>query len=166
MSASVHASCVLMGGAGEGFGAPPYAGILLKGSSGSGKSDLALRLIGGGGTLVADDRTELFLDGTALAARAPRGLAGLLEIRGMGIVELPHAPTAHIALVVELAHPAQIARLPEPDRYAPPPSLALPCEYWPPVMRLTASEPSAVARIAAAVSAHAYNRFRHACPAE
>ena len=166
MSASVHASCVLMGRAGEGFGAPAHAGILLKGPSGSGKSDLALRLIGGGGTLVADDRTEVFLDGTALAARAPGALAGLLEIRGAGIVELPHAATAHIFLVVELVHPAQIVRLPEPNRYAPPPSLALPREYWPPLMRLTASEPSAVARIAATVAAHAHRRFRHACPAQ
>ncbi|HEX3652222.1 MAG TPA: hypothetical protein VHU18_05290 [Rhizomicrobium sp.] len=166
MSANIHATCVLIGPAGAAFGAPAHAGILLKGPTGSGKSSLALRLVDRGGTLVADDRVDLFLDGTTLAARAPRALAGLLEIRGVGIVELPHAPSAHIALVVELVELGLVARLPEPERYAPPPSLNLPREYWPPLMRLNASESSAVARIAAAVAAHAHGRFRHVCPAE
>jgi serine kinase of HPr protein (carbohydrate metabolism regulator) len=166
MSATLHASCVLLGRSGEAFGAPAEAGILLNGPSGSGKSDLALRLIERGGTLVADDRIELFRDETTLAARAPRALAGLLEIRGVGIVELPSAASAHIALVVELVHPSQVARLPEPDRYAPPPCLGVAPEYWPPLMRMSASEPSAVARIAAAVAAHAHSRFRLSCAAE
>jgi serine kinase of HPr protein (carbohydrate metabolism regulator) len=166
MSASIHATCVLLGSAGEAFGAPADAGVLLKGPSGSGKSDLALRLIERGGMLVADDRTELFRDGTALAARAPCALAGLLEIRGVGILELPHAARAKIALVIELVRLADIVRLPQADRYAPHSSLGLSREYWPPIMRLNASESSAVARIAAAVAAHAHSRFRDACPTD
>jgi HPr kinase/phosphorylase len=166
MSASIHASCVLLGSAGEALGAPADAGVLLKGPSGSGKSDLALRLIDRGGMLVADDRTELFRDETALAARAPCALAGFLEIRGVGIVEFPHAASAKIALVVELVRLADVVRLPEAERYAPPSSLGLSREYWPPIMRLNASESSAAARIAAAVAAHAHNRFRHACPTD
>lgn len=164
MSGSIHASCVLLGGAGEAFGAPPEAGVLLKGPSGSGKSDLALRLIGRGGMLVADDRTELFRDGTALAARAPCALAGLLEIRGVGILELPYAASAKITLVIELVSQADVVRLPEADRYVPPSSLGLSREYWPPIMRVNAFASSAVARIAAAVAAHAHRRFRYACP--
>jgi len=164
MSGSIHASCVLLGGAGEAFGAPPEAGVLLKGPSGSGKSDLALRLIGRGGMLVADDRTELFRDGTALAARAPCALAGLLEIRGVGILELPYAASAKITFVIELVSQADVVRLPEADRYVPPSSLGLSREYWPPIMRVNAFASSAVARIAAAVAAHAHRRFRYACP--
>jgi HPr kinase/phosphorylase len=164
MSAGIHATCVLLRGAGEAFGAPPDAGVLLKGPSGSGKSDLALRLIDRGGMLVADDRTELFRDGTALAARAPCALAGLLEIRGVGILELPYAASAKITLVVELVSKADVVRFPEADHYAPPSSLGLSRADWPPVMRLNASESSAAARIAAAVAAHAHSRFRHACP--
>jgi HPr kinase/phosphorylase len=164
MSGSIHASCVLLGGAGEAFGAPPEAGVLLKGPSASGKSDLALRLIDRGGMLVADDRTELFRDGTALAARAPCALAGLLEIRGVGILELPYAASAKITFVIELVSQADVVRLPEADRYVPPSSLGLSREYWPPIMRVNAFASSAVARIAAAVAAHAHRRFRYACP--
>jgi len=166
MSAGIHATCVLLGGVGEAFGVPPDAGVLLKGPSGSGKSDLALRLIDRGGMLVADDRAELFRDGTALAARAPCALAGLLEIRGIGILELPYAASAKITLVVELVGLADVVRLPEVDRYVPPSSLGLSREYWPPIMRLNAFASSGVARIAAAVAAHAHNRFRHACPTD
>ncbi len=166
MNTSLHASCVLMGRAGGAFGAPASAGIFLAGPSGSGKSGLALRLIERGGMLVADDRVELFRDGTALAARAPRALAGLLEIRGVGIVELPYATSAQIALAVELVNLGQVARLPEPERYAPPRSLGLPPAHWPALMRLNASDPAATARIAAAVAAHVHRRFRHACAAE
>jgi HPr kinase/phosphorylase len=58
--ANIHASCVVLARAGEPFGAPGDAGILILGASGSGKSDLALRLIGRGALLVADDRVEIF----------------------------------------------------------------------------------------------------------
>jgi HPr kinase/phosphorylase len=98
----VHGSCVSRDG----------DGVLLIGPSGSGKSDLALRLLGRGFSLVADDRVDI-QDGVAMA---PAALAGLLEVRGLGIVRLPYAATARLALVAELGAAAE--RLPAPGRHA------------------------------------------------
>jgi HPr kinase/phosphorylase len=92
-------------------------GVLLIGPSGSGKSDLALRLLGRGFSLVADDRVDID-DGVAAA---PPALAGLLEVRGLGIVRLPYVATARLALVAELGAPAE--RLPA---LATHPALGLP----------------------------------------
>jgi HPr kinase/phosphorylase len=89
------------------------AGILLRGPSGSGKSDLALRLIDGGARLVADDQTELRRSGSGLVASAPAAIAGLLEIRGIGIVRCPAAASAPLRLVVDLVPSESIERLPE-----------------------------------------------------
>ena len=90
------------------------AGILLRGPSGSGKSDLALRLIDGGARLVADDQTELRRSGAGLVASAPAAIAGLLEIRGIGIVHCPPAASAPLRLVVDLVPAESVERLPEP----------------------------------------------------
>ncbi len=73
--------------------------MLLLGPSGSGKSDLVLRLLDRGFALVADDRVELDEDGVA---SAPAALAGLLEVRGLGLVQLPYLERATLALAVEL----------------------------------------------------------------
>jgi HPr kinase/phosphorylase len=100
-SMQIHASCA----------ARQNAGVLLLGPPGSGKSDLMLRLLHHGFTLVADDRVDI-ADGVA---RPPRTLAGLLEVRGLGIVRLPHSPSARLALAVSLAPPT--ARLPAPARH-------------------------------------------------
>ena len=89
---NIHASCVAFRG----------QGVLLLGPSGAGKSDLALRLIDEGAKLVADDRAILFTVQGALHARAPASIKGLLEIRGLGIVELPARTQVKIALVVRL----------------------------------------------------------------
>jgi serine kinase of HPr protein (carbohydrate metabolism regulator) len=102
---NIHASCVAIGA----------RGVLLLGPSGAGKSDVALRLIDGGAKLVADDRTVLFAQKGALHARAPASIAGLLEIRGVGIVKLPVRARVKIALVVRLGREG--ARLPEPVFY-------------------------------------------------
>src|ERR1700704_3395598 len=102
---NVHASCVAIG----------RHGVLLLGRSGAGKSDLALRLIDEGAKLVADDRTILFVSKRALQAKAPASIKGLLEIRGLGIVELPVRSVAKIALVVRLGKEG--TRLPEPRIY-------------------------------------------------
>lgn len=106
----VHASCVVIGA----------TGVLLRGPSGSGKSDLALRLIDGGARLVADDRVDLERDPDSggLLAAAPRALAGLIEVRGLGIVRLPAVARARLGLVVDLCAAAAVPRLPEPRRCA------------------------------------------------
>ena len=85
--------------------------MLLLGPPGSGKSDLVLRLLDRGFMLVADDRVEF--DGTH--AWAPESLAGLLEVRGLGILRLPFLPRSRLALVVELG--GEVTRLPRPARY-------------------------------------------------
>lgn len=87
-SMQIHASCAAREG----------KGVLLLGPSGSGKSDLLLRLLDRGFALVADDRVDL-ADGVA---SAPAALAGLLEVRGLGVVRLPHISSARLALAVEL----------------------------------------------------------------
>ena len=101
--ALVHASCVAVAG----------TGVLIRGASGAGKSDLALRLIDSGATLVADDYCEVQARGGALLAQAPPAIAGKLEVRGLGLVEIPHIPTAAIGLVVDLLPERDIERMPE-----------------------------------------------------
>ena len=98
----VHASCVAIGG----------RAVLLAGRSGAGKSDLALRLIDRGAQLVSDDYTELRCHGGQLLAQAPAAIAGKIEVRGIGIVELPAAEGVPVCLHADLALPPE--RLPEP----------------------------------------------------
>lgn len=117
-------------------------GVLLRGPSGSGKSDLALRLIDGGGTLVADDRTIVEQQGAQLYARAPETLRGLLEVRGVGIVRISSQPTVALALLVDLGAPP--VRLPEAET-------ATLLDVSLPLLRLSAFESSASAKIRLAV---------------
>lgn len=102
----LHATCVAIEG----------AGVLLRGPSGSGKSDLALRLIDGGAYLVADDVTELVRRGDAVFAclpeAAPPETRGRLEVRGLGILPVPSLPEAPLRIVFDLASGAAIERLP------------------------------------------------------
>jgi HPr kinase/phosphorylase len=86
--------------------------VLLMGPPGSGKSDLVLRLLSQGFDLVADDRVNI-ADGIA---SAPEALAGMLEVRGLGVMHLPHRQQAALALVVALG--ALPERLPLPSRHA------------------------------------------------
>ena len=97
---TIHGTCVLVGG----------IGVLLRGPSGAGKSDVALRLIDGGALLVADDRVELRMVDGRLMASAPAALAGLLEVRGLGIVRLPCDGPAEVGLVVDLVAAAEVER--------------------------------------------------------
>lgn len=157
--ANIHASCVVCGGAGVVFGTPADGGVLLLGNSGSGKSDLALRLIAMGARLVADDRCEVFFDGAALCARPPRTIAGLIEIRGLGVVLLPFVPEARIVLVVRTSGD-HLQRLPEQRRYKPPPAAALPEHLRPPEIFIDAPAASAPAKILAAVAAFDRQLFR------
>ena len=151
----VHATSLLLGAAAAPFGGPHDIAVLLLGASGSGKSDLALRLIAAGARLVSDDQTSLSVEQGRLVARAPERLTGLLEIRGVGIVAVGAAQSGPIALVVKLqSEPPD--RLPEPDVYNPPGlQLADPA----PVIRLDPFESSAAAKVAAAACAAALGRF-------
>ncbi len=136
-SVNIHATCVS-------FGAK---GVLLLGKSGAGKSDLALRLIGRGARLVADDRCDICVERNRLVAYAPRTIAGLLEVRGVGILSFPHAPRAAIALVVDLS--GRVERLPERRHYAPP--LPLRQSAQPPLIALNPFEASTPEKIIAAL---------------
>ena len=88
-------------------------GILLSGPSGSGKSDLALRLIEAGATLVSDDYTEISLEDGRLMARPPVSIAGLMEVRGMGVVKVPFLHEISLSLRCDLMAASAIERLPE-----------------------------------------------------
>lgn len=103
-SETIHASCVAIDG----------IGVLIEGPSGTGKSDLALRLIDRGAVLVSDDYTLLTRKGGKLIARAPANLAGKIEVRGIGIVELPHVEDIPVALIVAIVE--QPPRMPGPGR--------------------------------------------------
>jgi serine kinase of HPr protein (carbohydrate metabolism regulator) len=107
----VHATCVALR-----IGKRWHA-VLLRGPSGAGKSDLALRLIEAGGRLVADDQTHVAKVGRTLVATPPPALAGMIEARGIGIVNLPRGQLlarAPVSLLVDLVARDQIERLPEP----------------------------------------------------
>jgi serine kinase of HPr protein (carbohydrate metabolism regulator) len=102
----IHGTCVALSG----------LGVLLRGPSGSGKSDLALRLIDGGAKLVADDQVELALDAAGrVMARAPATLSGLIEVRGIGILRMNAVRTARVGLVADLTPEDQVERLPEAE---------------------------------------------------
>lgn len=85
--------------------------MVIEGRSGSGKSDLALRLIDRGAVLVSDDQTLLVRIGQALHARAPATIAGRMEVRGLGIVAMPHVEDVPVALVVRID--GEVLRMPE-----------------------------------------------------
>jgi serine kinase of HPr protein (carbohydrate metabolism regulator) len=76
--------------------------VLLRGPSGAGKSDLALRLIDAGARLVADDQSELSRRGDRVIVRAPTTIAGLFEVRGIGILRVDALPEAPVALIADL----------------------------------------------------------------
>ncbi|WP_328756763.1 HPr kinase/phosphorylase [Fuscibacter oryzae] len=77
-------------------------GLLVLGPSGAGKSALALQLMALGAQLVADDRTEVTATQTGLYATCPPAIAGLIEARGVGILNAPALPRARLVLAVDL----------------------------------------------------------------
>ncbi len=88
-------------------------GVLLRGKSGAGKSDLALRLIHQGATLIADDQTEIVHHGDTLTMTVPKALQGKLEIRGVGIIDIDFCPKHSLDLLINLKNWKDIERLPE-----------------------------------------------------
>jgi len=125
-----HATCVSLTG----------RGVLIRGAPGSGKSDLALRMIDAGGLLVADDQTELTATGGQIIARAPKTISGQMEVRGIGIVSRPSLAAVPVALIVDLAQSPEIERLPEETN-----DLIMGQQL--PVVVLDPAQASAVARI-------------------
>lgn len=122
--------------------------MLLRGPSGVGKSDLALRLIEAGARLVADDQTMLGRAGDTVMASAPASIAGLIEVRGLGIRRLARnqlLARAAVVLLVDLVAPAAIERLPEPNHEA-----LLGIDL--PVLKLAPFEASACAKLRLAVA--------------
>lgn len=140
----VHATCVALPGADPSTGA--RRGVLLRGPSGAGKSDLALRLIDGGGVLVADDRVDLTRNDTQVLASVPPALTGLLEVRGIGIIQTPSAGAAPVHLVVDLIPSERIERLPQPM------AIEL-CGITLPAIKIAPFESSAPAKVRQAVRA-------------
>jgi serine kinase of HPr protein (carbohydrate metabolism regulator) len=116
MTETIHATCLDFGG----------RGVLLLGPPGSGKSDLALRLIDGAGrgtgtrlmeaVLVADDQTVVAREADRLLASPPGALAGKIEVRGLGILRCRHRATTHLALSVRLTAAGTIDRMPNPSK--------------------------------------------------
>lgn len=89
--------------------------VLLRGTPGSGKSDVALRLIDDGGKLVADDRTELRREDRLLIASSPAPIIGLLEVRGVGVMTVASVDRSPLGLVVDLVAEEDVERLPEAE---------------------------------------------------
>ena len=132
-SEHVHASTVAIDG----------RAVLITGPSGSGKSDLALRLIDRGFILVGDDRTIVRRDGERLVSSAPARIAGKLEVRGIGIIEMETASDLPVALLVELT--SEIERLPEDNRTSAILGVSLP------LVSIDAQAASAPAKVALAL---------------
>lgn len=134
-SETLHATSVAIGG----------RAVLLCGVSGSGKSDLALRLIDRGAMLVSDDYTLVKRIEGALVATAPATISGRMEVRGIGIVNLPAISEAPVALIIDLAD--TIERMPD----AMPPRAVAGVAV--PVTRLNPFEQSAPIKVELALKA-------------
>jgi serine kinase of HPr protein (carbohydrate metabolism regulator) len=141
----VHATVVALAG----------RAALIRGPSGSGKSDLALRCLAlpplPGHTerpeLVADDQVEITRAGDGLDARPPRAIAGKIEVRGVGILDLPYRPVARLALVVDLVAARDVPRFPLDEKTAEFLGVTLP------VAQLAPFEPSTPVKLLLALSA-------------
>lgn len=121
-----------------------WRGVLITGAPGAGKSDLALRLMGRGWRLVADDYAHVVASAGALYAIAPETIAGRMEARGVGVLAACARGLTRLSLAVELTD-GPVERLPEPETRAFG-GVALP------VLRLNGFEASAVEKVAAALA--------------
>ncbi|WP_423604197.1 HPr kinase/phosphorylase [Sphingomonas sp. MS122] len=108
-SETLHASCVAIDG----------RAVLIEGRSGEGKSDLALRLIDRGAVLVSDDYTICTRSDGALLGMAPANIAGKIEVRGIGVIDMPHQDRVPVALLVTiLEDPPRMPEGPKKRRIA------------------------------------------------
>ena len=120
---TVWGTCVAMDG----------RAVLFRGPSGSGKSDLALRVVKAGGKLISDDRTRLIREQDQILATSTDRHVGQIEVRGVGIVTVEHQQRAPLALVIDMMPPDQVERYPDPRHCTyleidVPPSWPLPFE--------------------------------------
>jgi HPr kinase/phosphorylase len=123
-----------------------FRAVLLRGRSGSGKSDLALRLIDAGAHLVTDDQSVLSRREEAIIVTAPARISGLMEVRGIGITRVEALAEAPVVLIADLVPPEQIDRMPERRR-----ETILGLEL--PVIAVTPFEASAPAKLRLALRA-------------
>lgn len=100
---TIHATTISLDG----------AGVMLRGPSGSGKSDLAIRLIHEGAQLVSDDQTVLFVEHGRLMAQPPAEIAGKMEVRGIGIVKMGPPAISPVAIVIDLVDIHDVPRMPD-----------------------------------------------------
>lgn len=114
---TVHATSVVIDG----------KAVLIAGRSGAGKSDLALRLIDRGATLLSDDYTHVEQQHESVFARAPATIAGQIEVYGVGILRMPHAPLAPAALIVQPSDEFAEQRLPADGQTLTLCGIPLPC---------------------------------------
>lgn len=124
-SETIHASCVAIKG----------RAVLIEGRSGEGKSDLALRLIDRGAVLVADDQTICLRHDGKLLASPPATIAGRIEVRGLGILDMPHSERVPVDLLIVILDAPP--RFPEDRRVRRIAGIDVP------VLALAALEPSA-----------------------
>ncbi len=135
-SERVHATTVAIDG----------AAVMIMGFSGTGKSDLALRLIDRGAVLVSDDYTQITRISDHLSASAPPAIKGKIEVRGLGIMTVPVIDSAPVRLAVTLGE--SVIRLPE--RVEEQVMLGVPV----PVMPLAGFEASAPIKVEMALGRH------------
>jgi serine kinase of HPr protein (carbohydrate metabolism regulator) len=134
-SETLHASCVAKDG----------RAIMISGRSGSGKSDLALRLIDRGAVLVSDDYTIVRRVSGRLLAKAPSNIEGRIEVRGLGILPFPHESDLPVCLLVDLN--LEVVRMPEPETREP----VYIAGVQVPVVAVNALEPSAPIKVEVAL---------------
>ena len=130
---AIHATSVAIGG----------QAVLLRGESGSGKSDLALRMIDRGGLLISDDYTQIHRSGDDVIAVSAANIGGQIEVRGVGIVTLPFLARAPVGLVVMLT--GKDGR--EPERMPPEGRTVRLCGVDLPCLELTARHASTPLKI-------------------
>ncbi len=102
-----HATCIELNG----------KGVLILGNSGSGKSDLAFRLVDAGGVLVSDDYVELIEENNKIVAKTAPNIAGMIEVRGVGLINVNYKERTNVELVLKLTERKQMARLPESEYF-------------------------------------------------
>ncbi|MBL4739473.1 MAG: HPr kinase/phosphatase C-terminal domain-containing protein [Sneathiella sp.] len=132
----VHASVVAING----------QAVMLRGPSGSGKSDLSLRLIDEGAELVSDDYVELYPQKSHIIVKAPPPIQGLMEVRGLGLMKLPFRPNAPLSIVFDLVLQKNIDRLPARD------TLFFADGIGVPLLRIEGLAPSSPAKIRIALA--------------